>query len=139
MNFSSIQTMTTNTSTNCGCGSQGMNRAQRNVGTSIANRSVPPSPSTFRQNLASLNSAMAAKYKMLVTGGNDPHISSRMKYAHYARNSPIFHRYPILNLKQPTTGNNQPVIQASTRQTYLPNNSSIQTMTKVFCIQYNWQ
>lgn len=107
-----------------------------NQGSGMGN-TLPFPPGTFSQNTSV--PSLAAKYKMLATGGNDPHISSRMKYAHYAKNSPVFHRYPILNLKQPPTGIDQPVVQASVKQSYLPNNSGVQLMTKTFCIQYSWQ
>ena len=72
------------------------------------------------------------KYKLLDTGGNSVHVSSKMKYANFVQNKPQFDRYPILTLKQPATGLPDIVKSASVNTVYVKN----MPLSKIYCIQY---
>lgn len=99
------------------------------------NHNITYSPGTFSK--TSTPPSLAAKYKLLTTGGNDPHISNKMKYANFAKNSVAFSRYPILTLKEPPTGLAQVVTQANVKYQYLGNNTNYQLLSKIYCIQYH--
>jgi len=85
----------------------------------------------FRQSLDRPTS-LAAKYKMFNTGGNNPQISTRMKYAHYVQNINR-NQYPILQIRNANV--EDPTIQCVHKiQTYLPTNSTLQINNQSFCI-----
>lgn len=84
-----------------------------------------------------ISSLKTPKYKKLTTSGNDPQISSKMKYANYAKNNAQFYKYPILDLKIPATGTADQVQNASVNTNYINQNvTQAPSFTKIYCISY---
>ena len=74
------------------------------------------------------------QYKRFATGGNDPHISCKMRYANLVNNTKNLNRIPVSTCKDQKTGNETPTTSSVVKHTYSPKGIFI---GKTVCVNNN--
>lgn len=71
------------------------------------------------------------QYKNLVTGGNNPHVTAKMRYANLVNHTKNLNRVSVVTTKDKATGNDTQTTCSIVKNTYSSNGLLIQ---KTICI-----
>ncbi len=80
------------------------------------------------------NCASNYQYKSLVTGGNNPNVTAKMRYANLVNNTNNLNRVPIVTTKDKNTGNDNSTTCSVVKNIYSSNGTLIE---KRICVSTN--